>query len=322
MPWSVKENHSACPAGKPWGVVKDSDGQLEGCHVTEADAKDQQAALYASENRADSTKSLVRANHELEVSGDGRTVYGILLPYDREISVNDGWGPYTEVVRYGACAKTIRERGDRLKLCLNHDKFVRFPVGRSSLLREDRGANGLYGEFRLSQTRDADDALTLVRDGVVDSFSVGMIPVKPPPGPERGRVERTEIRLTECSLVAFPAYEDAVIGGIRSELGIDDDEWERLRGLIRDHPDLVQQITESLDTPDPGAVAPTPDSGAGSEPADEATRDDEPPVSGHSSPFQYTPATHPDTHLTAEQRRDRRRADIDRIRAMVALHRK
>ena len=48
MPWDVVADHPACPVGEPFGVVK-FDGELEGCHATQADAEAQQAALYAAE---------------------------------------------------------------------------------------------------------------------------------------------------------------------------------------------------------------------------------------------------------------------------------
>lgn len=50
MPYSVEQSAS-CPASRPWGVIKD-DGEVMGCHSTQADAEAQQAALYASEPQA------------------------------------------------------------------------------------------------------------------------------------------------------------------------------------------------------------------------------------------------------------------------------
>ncbi len=48
MPWHVAQT-AKCPAGKPWGVIKDSDGSVAGCHPTKAAAGRQLAALYANE---------------------------------------------------------------------------------------------------------------------------------------------------------------------------------------------------------------------------------------------------------------------------------
>lgn len=218
---------------------------------------------------------------DLSVRSDGRTVYGIAMPFDAETIVNDGYGPYTEIFRKGSFAKTLRERADRIKLCINHDKLRRLPIGKASALRED--GSGLYGEFRVSRTSEGEEALTLIRDGVLDSFSVGFIPVN-----ERkvstAVIERTEVMLREVSVVAFPAYDKAVIQGLRSSLGVSDEELERLIELVRHQPDLLTLLgqetgrpvtalpTRSDDTPEEGAVS-VPDDG--SEPAD-ATRDEEP----------------------------------------------
>lgn len=219
--------------------------------------------------------------HDLSTRGDGRTVFGIAVPFDREARVNDGLGPYTEVFKRGAFAKTIREQGAKVKLLVNHDKMSRLPIGRATSLRED--AAGLYGEFRISATREGDEALTLVSDGVVDAFSVGFAPIQ-----EResdGRVERTEVSLREVSLVAFPAYADAAIAGLRSmaEVDVAPDEWERIRTVLAASPELLRQVHEILGTPDVGAAETTTSVEVdGSEPADEATRDDT-PAEGHES---------------------------------------
>lgn len=50
MPWHIEKGHSKCADSKPYAVVKDSDGSVEGCHPTRAKAEDQMAALYANES--------------------------------------------------------------------------------------------------------------------------------------------------------------------------------------------------------------------------------------------------------------------------------
>lgn len=49
MPWHKVHNHSECPTSRPWAVVKDADGSVEGCHDSEEAANRQLAALYAAE---------------------------------------------------------------------------------------------------------------------------------------------------------------------------------------------------------------------------------------------------------------------------------
>src|SRR5262249_10134229 len=55
VPWHTVHNRSGCPDGKPWAVVKDSDGSVAGCHDTQASADKQLAALYANSPEASVT---------------------------------------------------------------------------------------------------------------------------------------------------------------------------------------------------------------------------------------------------------------------------
>ena len=49
MPWHVEES-GQCPASRPYAVIKDEDGTVEGCHETVADAEAQLVALNISES--------------------------------------------------------------------------------------------------------------------------------------------------------------------------------------------------------------------------------------------------------------------------------
>lgn len=150
---------------------------------------------------------------EVRADGSGRTIHGIVVPFDRVARVTDGGPFYNEAIQRGAFKRTIDNGGtNRVKLLSHHNRQAN-PLGRATLLRED--AAGLYGEFRVSQTSAGDEALALVRDGALDSFSVGFRPVQ---NMKRGDVVwRTEVMMREASLVTFGAYEDAVIGGVRAQ---------------------------------------------------------------------------------------------------------
>jgi hypothetical protein len=65
MPYHVKET-SKCPVSKPWGVIKDSDGKVMGCHPSKGDANKQLAALYANEPKASKTLTVKQARKEIE----------------------------------------------------------------------------------------------------------------------------------------------------------------------------------------------------------------------------------------------------------------
>lgn len=184
------------------------------------------------------------ADLSVRSGGDGRTVMGIACPFDSPTDIWE-WGVnYTESFQRGAFARTIAERADKVKFLAVHDRQS-FPLGRAELLRED--AAGLYGEFRVSKTARGDEALELIRDGALDSFSVGFTPIRSTPmEPRNGdHVVRQEVKLSEVSAVPFPAYEKAVMTGVRSARVMQDTIMllERLREENPDGLDL-----ERLDT--------------------------------------------------------------------------
>ena len=49
MPYHIEKDTVSCPESKPFAVVKNTDGDIMGCHATEDQAKHQLAALYANE---------------------------------------------------------------------------------------------------------------------------------------------------------------------------------------------------------------------------------------------------------------------------------
>ena len=195
------------------------------------------------------TESLSRAfTGDIEVRADatGRTVTGIVVPFERTARVSDGGPSYDEAFQRGAFAKTIAERGGKVKLLSQHNARTN-PLGRATLLRED--AAGLYGEFSVSRTQAGDEALELIRDGALDSFSVGFAPVKHEK--RAGVLWRTEVALREASLVTFPAYSDALVSGLRDEFGAlpIEDAMAELSQMVRGRtlPDeLVDHLIASL----------------------------------------------------------------------------
>lgn len=154
---------------------------------------------------------------EIQRGGDGRTVHGILVPWDTPTRVFDQFGPtgrpaqYQEAVARGAFPDAVANpRG--VKFLGHHNKRVN-PLGRGALIRDD--AVGLYGEFYVSKTNAGDEVLELVRDGALDAFSVGFVPVD---SVERDDVYvRTRGHLNETSIVTFAAYPDALVGGVRAQ---------------------------------------------------------------------------------------------------------
>lgn len=147
-------------------------------------------------------------NLEHRAEGDGRTIYGMAVPYDVEQRIN---GNLTEVFRKGAFADVVRAPF-RVKLLRGHDSKA-MPIGRATMLKETD--KGLYAEMRVSQTAAGDEVLELIKDGALDNLSIGFMPLKNRKR-EDGVIERVKAHLAEISLVTFGAYGDlAAVAGVR-----------------------------------------------------------------------------------------------------------
>ncbi len=180
---------------------------------------------------------------DLRDDAEGRTVFGTVVPFNTVATVNDGAGPYREMFAPGSFARSITQRADKVKLLVNHDGR-KLPVGRATLLEER--SDGLYGEFLVSRSQAAlvDD----VADGILDSFSVGFRGIKA--AKRDGVVVRTEAQIREVSIVGFPAYADARIAGVRSEL--DDETREQFDRYLTEFFALADPGTGTPAPPDPG----------------------------------------------------------------------
>lgn len=167
---------------------------------------------------------------EIRGDGDGRTIRGLAVPFNQPTRIREFFDEYDEIFVQGSFAKTIAERGQKVKYLYQHERSE--PIGRATMWRED--AAGLYGEWYISKTPLGDTVLELVRDGVIDSNSIGFDPITAETTPRRGDVPfvtRTEVRLREVSAVTFPAYEGATISGVRA---LDDEAIQRAVGFAND----------------------------------------------------------------------------------------
>jgi len=146
-------------------------------------------------------------NLELRANSDGRTIFGIAVPYNKEQRITS---TMVEVFRKGVFSEVIKAP-HRVKLLRGHGENN--VLGRATLLKETD--DGLYAEFKISKTRAGDEALALVQDGALDQLSVGFMPIKNKKRPD-GVMERLKAHLAEVSLVTFGAYgELAAITGMR-----------------------------------------------------------------------------------------------------------
>lgn len=136
-----------------------------------------------------------------DVDTDKREVTGIAVPWETDTGIA---GLYTERIARGA----VQDSED-VKLFWRHSE----PIGRIVSAKDAEA--GWEITARISSTPRGDEAYTLLRDGVIDKFSIGFEPVEHSVDDETGAVTRTQIRVREVSLVPFPAYEDASVAQVR-----------------------------------------------------------------------------------------------------------
>lgn len=146
------------------------------------------------------------------VDTDSRTITGIAVPYGDEIALG---GNTNERFAPGAITSI-----EDVKLFYGHEE----PIGKV-IEGHDTDA-GFEITAYISETARGEEVLTLLRDGVLNRFSVGFIPVENEH--DGNTVVRTLVDLKEVSVVPFPAYDGAKISEVREEI------------------EVVEEITEPL----------------------------------------------------------------------------
>jgi HK97 family phage prohead protease len=145
---------------------------------------------------------------EADIDPDARTFEGYAAAYGNTDSDND-------VIEQGAFAKSIKEGfpAKRIKVLWQHKADM--PIGLPIDMRED--SKGLWVKSRISKTAKGDEAIELMRDGVIDRLSVGFsIPGGKSAIDGQGIRHIYEGKLFEYSLVTWPANDQAIITGVKT----------------------------------------------------------------------------------------------------------
>ena len=144
-----------------------------------------------------------------------RTITGIAVPFNQDTNIG---GSYIERFAPGS----IEDITD-VKLFYGHET----PIGVVTAGRETD--EGFEITAKVSDTSLGNDVLTLMRDGALNKFSVGFVPVEQTRDGQT--ITRTKVSLKEVSVVPFPAYAGANITEVREEL-----EEVTLEELLEDIP--------------------------------------------------------------------------------------
>lgn len=138
-------------------------------------------------------------------STDKREVAGIGVPLGVEIEV---WPGFREVFD----PECVFEGIDRAKLMLRHGELI------GVIASHERSGDALNIVGKVSEIARGDEALTLARDGALDSFSIGFRAkehVRTDHEDGSITVRHTVVTTREFSLTPKPAYPDALVTDVR-----------------------------------------------------------------------------------------------------------
>lgn len=157
-----------------------------------------------------------------------RTIEGYASTWDKD-KIDD-------IIHRGAFQKSINEAFPKGKIKVLWQHFQ--PLGMPIEMYED--SKGLFVKAKISKTVLGDEALELMRDGVVNQMSIGYsIPQNKSYYDENTGVRHiTEVKLHEFSPVTFPCNDEAVITSVKSMI-------ESNSNISQD---LKNSLTESIET--------------------------------------------------------------------------
>jgi uncharacterized protein len=155
-----------------------------------------------------SEQKLLPFSAEVKLDYEGRTIEGYAAAFNNVDLVND-------IIHPNAFAKTLQERGTRIKLLWQHD--TKTPLGRVLEMNED--GKGLFFKAVISDTEIGRDALALLRDGAIDGMSIGYDPVVHDYSKIDGKTVRNlrEIKLYEISLCTLQANPEAQVTALKEQ---------------------------------------------------------------------------------------------------------
>ena len=164
-----------------------------------------------------------------------RTLAGVALQYGVEAVVSDG-----QKVRFEPGALPLE--GKKPKMYLNHDSTS--PIGLVTA-RELVGDTVMF-EAKISETTLGNEALELAKDGVLDSVSVGILPVEFS-FDEAGTMVVTKADWQELSLLPYGAFEAAKVQRVAASIPHEPDEIEL--NNTQDENEELTEMEKTVETP-------------------------------------------------------------------------
>lgn len=267
------------------------------------------------------TRSFPLEDITVRSGGTGRTVEAYAAVFGQDVPISDRDGDYIERISPTAFDKTLAERGTNFGVLFNHGMTIygtpsdaaTMPIGTCVEARVD--GHGLRTVTEYNRTQLADDALEAIKAGSLRAQSfAGRFVQSDKKGPfravrgQRTTVTRQEIALREYGPTPFPAYDTAVITGVRADFGqllteldaLDADlEPDAARAAVAEilglHPDEIDDVLARLSSlttrhaSEPAGTT-TPTRGAGAdEPRTHSGRSMPEHIKNFTLPAQTTP---------------------------------
>ena len=144
---------------------------------------------------------------------------GQISDIDENLGIVKGYGSVfgnkdsdNDIIEKGAYRRTIKNNGSRVKYLYQHD--ITKPIGKMKELYEDE--KGLVFVAEVPKTTFGNEVLELMKYGVIDENSVGIMPVKKDYDEDGIRVIK-EAKLYEISAVTIAANDEAKILEVKGE---------------------------------------------------------------------------------------------------------
>lgn len=177
-----------------------------------------------------------------EVETEQRTVKGIAVPYGE---ITNKYG-YPETFAKGAFSDE-----PLVQVFYQHDS-TSTPIGRVQSY-EDTDA-GLVITAKISSTPKGDEVYTLLKEGVLDAFSIGVYPTESFED-DNGTTVHTKAELLEVSIVNTPAFDSARVSEVhnaessevRSEITNKDESEEKADSAHMEYEKEIGEIRSELE---------------------------------------------------------------------------
>jgi len=160
---------------------------------------------------------------------------GQISDIDENLGIVKGYGSVfgnkdsdNDIIEKGAYKRTIKNNGSRVKYLYQHD--ITKPIGKMKELYEDE--KGLVFFAEVPKTTFGNEVLELMKYGVIDENSVGIMPVKKDYD-ENGVRMIKEVKLYEISAVTIAANDEAKILEVKGESNKIDYLKKRFDNLIK-----------------------------------------------------------------------------------------